>query len=279
MQDIAGDFCGISLKASENLSEKERKDDIHLFKKIWRTFGYLIASLGHSAAASGREGIDAASDFFSPAVVDALFDAARPIQDKSSCHRARDFTKVCCSGHESDSWANGQFFFLHCTASRRNRHCSCSSLACLSQAFVCQQLVFLFYFEVQPQNTKEGTFVELSFTHWRVDSKLSSLKNQELMLWFFFHTFRLVPVAGGSSWGWSWSRWAHAGREFGSCQSLIAQDSRRCESRLFKGHRSLDELPAHPASKATYVSNCFLYNQQVLMRLARVRHEYTEMGG
>ena len=91
----------------------------------------------------------------------------------------------------------------------------------------------------------------------------------------FFHTFRLVPVPGGSSWGWSWSRWAHAGREFGSCQSLIAQDSCRCESRLFKGHRSLDELPAHPASKATYVSNCFLYNQQVLMRLARVRHEYT----
>lgn len=45
------------------------------------------------------------------AVVDA-FDAARPIQDKSSCHRARDFTKVCCSGHESDSWANGQLFFF-----------------------------------------------------------------------------------------------------------------------------------------------------------------------
>jgi len=33
MQDIAGDFCGISVKASEKLSEKERKDDIHLFKK------------------------------------------------------------------------------------------------------------------------------------------------------------------------------------------------------------------------------------------------------
>lgn len=66
---------------------------IYISSKIWRTFGYLMASLGQSA------------------VVDA-FDAARPIQDKSSCHRARDFTKVCCSGHESDSWANGQLFFF-----------------------------------------------------------------------------------------------------------------------------------------------------------------------
>ena len=34
MQGITGDFSGILLNISENLSEKKRKDYIHLFKNL-----------------------------------------------------------------------------------------------------------------------------------------------------------------------------------------------------------------------------------------------------
>ena len=239
--------------------EKKRKDYIHLLKESEELCGYLMASLGqflfwHTATASGSEGIDAASDFFSPAVVDAPFDAARPIQDKSSCHRARDFTKVCCSGHESDLWANGQLFFKTLYSFKEKSSLQlffpclllpgfCLPTACLS---------VLLRSTATEHQRRHFRWVELHTLASRFQVELTEKSVVDAVI---LHTFRLVPVPGGSSWGWSWSRWAHAGREFGSCQSLIAQDSCRCESRLFKGHRSLDELPAHPASKATYVSN------------------------
>ena len=209
---------------------------IYISSKIWRTFGYLMASLGQSA------------------VVDA-FDAARPIQDKSSCHRARDFTKVCCSGHESDSWANGQLFFFTLYSFKEKSSLQlffpclplpgfCLPTACLS---------VLLRSTATEHQRRHFRWVELHTLASWFQVELTEKSGVDAVI--FFHTFRLVPVPGGSSWGWSWSRWAHAGREFGSCQSLIAQDSCRCESMLFKGHRSFDELPAHPVSKATYVSN------------------------
>lgn len=144
-----------------------------------------MASLGqflfwYAAAASGSEGIDAASEkiaddepfFFSQHCGRPVW-CRHPSKTSPAAIEQETSPKPAAQGMRAIREPMAKSF-LHCTASRRNGHCSCSSLACLSQAFVCQQLVFLFYFEVQPQNTKEGTFVELSFKHWRVNSKLSS---------------------------------------------------------------------------------------------------------
>ena len=203
--------------------KKKRKDYIHLFKNLKNFLGIWWLLWDSQQLLLGKRGNRCSKWPFSPSIVDAPFDAARPIQDKSSCHRARDFTKVCCSGHESDSWTNGFFFYivqlqweiviaavLPLPASPRLLSANSLSFCSTSK-----------YSHRTPKKALSLSWASHtgesipSWAHWKIRSWCCD----------FFHTFRLVPVAGGSSWGWSWSRWAHAGREFGSCQSLIAQDS------------------------------------------------------